>query len=115
MLSLNPLAYAADHIGKNLSIKERYETKALDVSISLTELNSLKVFFRQLEQRDRDAIEEKVASLFQEYELLFSALVGPRNGNFYPYDAVRRPIQAKSLFWYLCTNHSWKRTGTPIR
>jgi hypothetical protein len=90
LLSLNPLAYAADHIGKNLSIKERYETKALDMSISLTELNSLKVFYRQLEQRDRDAAEEKVASLFQEYELLFSALVGPRNGNFYSYDAVRK-------------------------
>jgi len=90
MLTFNPLTYAADHIDKNLSINQYNETKALDKSISLTKLNSLKVFYRQLEQRDRDAAMEKVASLFQEYELLFLALVGSRNGNSYSYDAVRK-------------------------
>jgi len=53
-------------------------------------LDSLKVFYRQLEQKDRDASTEKLASLFQEYELLFWALVGPRDGNFFSYDAVRK-------------------------
>ncbi len=63
-------------------LKGATEAKALEKSISLTELNSLKIFFRQLEQRDRDAIEEKVASLFQEYELLFSPLSGHVTGIF---------------------------------
>jgi hypothetical protein len=90
LLPFNPHTYAANHIDKGLSIKGSQEAKVLERSISLTELNSLKVFYRQLEQRDRDATAEKLASLFQEYELLFLALVGPCNGNFYSYDAVRK-------------------------
>jgi hypothetical protein len=90
MLSINPSAYAAGQIDKSLSIKESHEAIVPEKSISLTELNSLKVFYRQMEQRDRDASTEKLASLFQEYELLFLALVGPRDGNFFSYDAVRK-------------------------
>ena len=89
-LFFNTPAYAADHIDKDLGIQGSHEAKIPEKSISITELNSLKVFYRQLEKRDRDASTEKVASLWQEYELLFLALVGPRNGNFYSYDAVRK-------------------------
>ena len=89
-LFFNTPSYAADRIDKSLGIKGSYAVKVPEKSISLTELDSLKVFYRQLEQRDRDASAEKLASLFQEYELLFLALVGPRSGNFYSYDAVRK-------------------------
>ncbi len=94
-LFFNPPAYAADHIDKGLSIKGSHEAKVPEKSISLTELNSLKVFYRQLEQIGRDATAEKLASLFQEYEFLFLALVGPRNGNFYSYDAVRKAYSSE--------------------
>jgi hypothetical protein len=90
LLSFNTFTYAADHIDKGLSTKGSHEAKVPEKSISLTELNSLKVFYRQLEQRDRDASTEKLASLFQEYELLFLALVEQPGGNFYSYDAVRK-------------------------
>ena len=90
LLSFNTPAYAADQIDKSLSTKGSHEAKVTEKSISITELSSLKVFYRQLEKRDRDASTEKLASLWQEYELLFFALVGPRNGNFYSYDAVRK-------------------------
>ena len=89
-LFFNTPAYAADRIDKSLGIKGSYAVKVPEKSISLTELSSLKVFYRQLEQRDRDASAEQLASLFQEYELLFLALVGPRDGNFFSYDALRK-------------------------
>ena len=90
VLSLNPPTYAADHIDKSISIKGSPEAKIIERSISITELNSLKVFYRQMEKRDQDASTEKLASLWQEDELLFFALVGQRNVNFYSYDAVRK-------------------------
>ena len=90
MLFINPSAYAAGQIDKSLTIKGSHEAKVPEKSIPITELNSLKVFYRQLEKRDRDASTEKLASLWQEYELLFLALVGARNGNFYSYDSVRK-------------------------
>ncbi len=90
VLCFNTPAYAAEQIDKGRSIKGSHEVKVPEKPISLTELNSLKVFYRQMEQRDRDASTEKLASLWQEYELLFLALIGPRNENFYSYDAVRK-------------------------
>jgi hypothetical protein len=89
-LFFNTPAYAGDRINKGLSIQGNHEAKVPEKYIPITELNSLKIFYRQLEQIGRDATAEKLASLFQEYELLFLALVGPRNGNFYSYDAVRK-------------------------
>ena len=90
VLFFNTSAYATGQIDKSLTIKGSHEANVPEIFLPITELNSLKVFYRQLEQRDRDAAVEKVASLFQEYELLFLALVGARNGNPYSYDAVRK-------------------------
>lgn len=90
VLFFNPPTYAVDPIDKGISIKGSHEAKVIERTISITELNSLKVFYRQLEQKDRDASTEKLASLWQEYEHLFLALVGQRSGNFYSYDAVRK-------------------------
>jgi hypothetical protein len=115
VLFFNPPTYAADHINKGRRIQGSPEAKVPEKSISITELNSLKVFYSQLEKRDRDASTEKVASLFQEYELLFLALVGQPSGNFYSYDAVRKAYSGEEHILCLCTKHFWKKIDMPIR
>jgi hypothetical protein len=90
VLSFNTPTYAVDHIDKGISIKGSHEAKVLEKSISITELNSLSVFYRQVEKRGQDVNGEKLASLWQEYELLFFALAGTDNGIHYSYDTVKK-------------------------
>lgn len=58
--------------------------------ISITELTSLAIFYRKLERSREEANEEKTASLWQEFELLFRALGGDRSGPVYSFDDFRR-------------------------
>jgi hypothetical protein len=63
--------------------------KAGGPQISITELISLTVFYRKLEKSRQEASWEKTASLWQEFELLFSTFAGDRFENIYSYDDFR--------------------------
>jgi hypothetical protein len=83
-------AYAVDPIDKGTGAKKPPEAKTIERTISITELNSLKVFYRQLEKRDQESSAEKLASLWQEYELLLLALAGTGKGIDYSYERVKK-------------------------
>jgi len=62
----------------------------VESQISITELSSLSIFYRELEKRHKLASDEKTASLWQEFELLYLAIVGQHYKNRYSYDDFRR-------------------------
>lgn len=66
------------------------QAEVLESRIPITELNSLSIFYRELEKRSEPASDEKTASLWQDFELLFLAIVGQRYENLYSYDDFRR-------------------------
>jgi hypothetical protein len=75
---------------RSLGQTGRQGSKAVDPQISITEFISLAVFFRKLEKSGQETNWEKTASRWQEFELLFSALVGNRYGKVYSYDDFKQ-------------------------
>ena len=115
LFSSNSPAYAVDHIDKGTGVKRTLETKVIERTISITELNSLKVFYRQLEKRDQEASAEKLASLWQEYELLLLALAGTGDGIRYSYETVRKAYSGEGNVIIPFHKTLLRRTGTPIK
>ncbi|MBA4392127.1 MAG: hypothetical protein C0407_01110 [Desulfobacca sp.] len=70
--------------------------KSTEPTISVTALHSLAVFYRKLEKSRQEASWGKTASLWQEFEFLFSAFVGDHYGKMYSYDDFRQAYSGDS-------------------
>jgi hypothetical protein len=66
------------------------QRKAGEPHISITALSSLSVFYREMEKKTQSAGMERRASLWQDFELLFSAIAGQPTGKSYSYDDFRK-------------------------